>query len=134
MEATLAIIKPDAVKLKQTGLIIQLIELNGFSIAQMRKMHITRQQAESFYAVHKDKPFFAELTGYLSSAPVIVMALEKENAVQDWRTLIGATNPANAAPGTIRKMFGISIGANTVHGSDSVENGAQEVAFFFAKK
>lgn len=133
-ETTLAIIKPDAVKAKQSGTIIQLIELNGFAITQLRKTHMTRQQAEEFYAVHKDRPFFGELTSYLSSDAIIVMALEKENAVQDWRALIGATNPANAAPGTIRRMFGINVGSNAVHGSDSPQTAAQEIAFFFSAK
>lgn len=131
MERTCAIIKPDAISAKHAGAIIELIELNGFKIAEMKKLTITKETAEGFYAIHKERPFFGELVAYMISGPVIVMALEKENAMQDWRDLMGATNPANAAVGTIRKMFGTSIGSNATHGSDSVENAKTELSFFF---
>ena len=131
MEKTFAIIKPDAVQAGHAGLIIHLIELNKFVIRGMKKMQLTRAQAEAFYAVHKERPFFGELVDYMLSGPVIVMALEKENAIQEWRDLMGATNPAKAAPGTLRKMFGTSIGSNATHGSDAPETAAQEVKFFF---
>lgn len=133
MNKTCAIIKPDAVTAKHSGNIISLIELNGFTLARMEKMHLTRAQAEEFYAVHSQRSFFGELVDYMISGPVIVMALEKENAIQEWRDLMGATNPAQAAVGTIRKMFGTSIGSNATHGSDSAENAAQELKFFFAE-
>lgn len=131
MEKTFAIIKPDAVAAHHTGMIISLIELNKFTIKGMRKVHLTRAQAEEFYAVHKERSFFGELVEYMISGPVVVMALEKENAIQEWRDLMGATNPAKAAPGTIRKMFGTSIGNNATHGSDAPETAAVEVKFFF---
>ena len=130
-ERTLGIIKPDAVQAKQSGLILQLIELNGFSIVEMRKMTLSKSEAEAFYAVHKERPFFGELVQYISSGPVIVVALEKENAIQDWRTLMGATNPAQASVGTLRRMFGTHIGSNATHGSDSPQTAATELAFFF---
>lgn len=131
IEKTLAIIKPDAIAAKRAGTIIELIELNGFTILQMQKLRINQTQAEAFYAIHKDKPFFKELTSYISSGPVIVMVLEKENAIQEWRDLMGATNPAKAAPGTIRRMFGTSICSNATHGSDAPETAATEIKFFF---
>jgi nucleoside-diphosphate kinase len=131
MEKTLAIIKPDAIQAMRAGDIISLIELNKFTIKNMIKIHMSLAQAEAFYAVHKERPFFGELVDYMISGPVIVMALEKENAVQEWRDLMGATNPAKAAPGTIRRMFGTSIGSNAAHGSDSPENAKIEVSFFF---
>ncbi len=131
LERTLAIIKPDAISHLDSGLIIQLIELNKFTIARMQKMQMTRQQAEQFYDVHKERPFFQELVDTMISGPVIVMALEKENAIADWRDLMGATDPTKAAPGTIRKMFGRHIGSNASHGSDAPETAKQEVSFFF---
>jgi len=131
MQTTCAIIKPDAVRDHNAGIIIQLIEWNGFSIKEMKKMQLTAETASAFYAIHKDRSFFGELVAYTISGPVIVMALEKVNAVNDWRALMGTTDPANAAPGTIRKMFGLNIGTNAVHGSDSAENAAKELAFFF---
>ncbi len=132
MERTLAIIKPDAIWAKTAGDIIKIIELNNFVIKRMTKMHLTRAQAEGFYAVHKERPFFGELVDYMISGSVIVLALEKENAIADWRTLMGATNPAQAHVGTLRKMFGTSIGNNAVHGSDAVETAQREIAFFFS--
>ncbi len=131
IERTLAIIKPDATRAKNAGKIIDMIEAHGFTIVGMKKMQLTREQAEQFYAVHKARPFFGELTEFMVSGPVIVMALEKENAIAQWRKLMGETNPANAATGTIRKLFGTSIGDNAVHGSDSPETAKFEVSFFF---
>ncbi len=131
MEKTLAIIKPDAVAAKHTGKIIDRIEQEGFSIIGMKKLHMTKAQAEAFYAVHKDRGFFAELVDFMCSGPIVVMALEKANAVQAWRDLMGATDPAKAEANTIRKLFGTSIGNNASHGSDSVDNAKVEVKFFF---
>lgn len=130
-EKTFAIIKPDATKAKHAGAIIEIIELNKFNIVKLEKTVLTRAQAEKFYDIHQDKPFFGELVEYMISGPVIIMALEQENAIQNWRDLMGATNPAKAAPGTLRKMFGTSIGNNATHGSDSPENAAKELKFFF---
>jgi nucleoside-diphosphate kinase len=131
MERTFAIIKPDATATKHAGNIISIIELNGFNIIGMQKKQLTRAEAETFYAVHKERPFFGELVNYMISGPVIVMALEKENAIQEWRDLMGATNPAKAAPGTLRRMFGTSIGSNATHGSDAPETAKEELKFFF---
>lgn len=133
MQITCGIIKPDAVRDHHAGMIIQLIEWNGFTIKEMKKMHLSVEQASAFYAIHQERSFFDELVAYTTSGPVIVMALEKDNAVADWRSLMGATNPEQAAPGTIRKMFGLNIGTNAVHGSDSLENAEKELAFFFKK-
>lgn len=131
IEKTFAIIKPDAVKSQFSGTIIQFIELNKFAILRMNKTQLTRKQAELFYEVHKERPFFGELVEYMISGPVILMALEKENAIQEWRDLMGATDPKKANPGTIRKMFGTSIGNNATHGSDSKETAQKELKFFF---
>ena len=131
MQRTCGIIKPDALADKVAGAIIQLVELNGFDIIRMKKMRLTTEQSAEFYAIHKEKSFFDELVAYTTSGPIIVMALERTNAILDWRTLMGATNPKEAAPGTLRKMFGTSIGSNAVHGSDSPENAAKELKFFF---
>jgi nucleoside-diphosphate kinase len=130
-ERTFAIIKPDALEAKHAGAIINLIELNKFTIVKLEKVQLTKAQAEKFYDIHQDKPFFSELVNYMISGPVIIMALEQENAIQNWRDLMGATNPAKAAPGTLRKMFGTSIGNNATHGSDSPETAAKELKFFF---
>lgn len=130
-DRTFAIIKPDAVATNYAGEIIRIIELNGFVIAGMKKITLTQKQAQEFYAVHKDRPFYNELVAYMTSGPVIVMTLDKENAIADWRTLMGATNPKNASVGTLRKMFGKNITNNAVHGSDAPETAAQEVKFFF---
>lgn len=131
IEHTLAIIKPDAVASGNTGEIIGLIEKNGFSIDRMEKGAISEEYAAAFYDMHKEKPFFKELVQFLASGPVVVMALRKENAIADWRTLMGATNPEQAAPGTLRKLFGTNIGKNAVHGSDSPESAARELMLFF---
>lgn len=131
-EITLAIIKPNATEKKATGKIIDMILEAGFEIKAMKVLHLTKKEAEGFYEVHKDKPFFNDLTDFMSSGPIVVMALEKENAVEDYRKLIGATNPAEAAEGTVRKLFGENIERNAVHGSDSPENGIKEVHYFFS--
>ena len=130
---TFGIIKPDAVRAGTQGKIISRILGAGFKIRGMKLIHQTRKQAEGFYAVHAGKGFFDELTSFMSSGPCVVLALEKENAVPAWRELMGSTNPAEAAEGTIRKDFATSIGENAVHGSDSDENAAIEIAYFFSK-
>lgn len=131
MERTFAIIKPDAVERGLSGKIITKIEDAGFTIAGMKKIHMTRAQAEGFYYVHKERPFFNDLCSFMSRSPVIVMCLQKENAIADWRTLMGATNPANAEPGTIRKEFAKNIEENSSHGSDAPETAAFEIPYFF---
>ncbi len=128
---TLAIIKPDAMGARQQGKIIDRILQAGFQIRAARIIRMTKPQAEGFYEVHRGKPFYEELTTFMSSGPCLPMVLEKEDAVEEFRTLIGATDPAQAAPGTIRKDFAGSLGENAVHGSDSDENAEKEVAFFF---
>ncbi|MBA3769893.1 MAG: nucleoside-diphosphate kinase [Blastocatellia bacterium] len=130
---TFGIIKPDAVRAGNYGKIIDRILAGGFKIRGMKLIHQTRCQAEGFYAVHSGKGFFGELTEFMSSGPCVVLALEKENAVPAWRELMGATNPAEAAEGTLRKDFATSIGENAVHGSDSDENAEIEIAHFFSK-
>ena len=130
---TFGIIKPDAVTKGVQGAIIQKILDNGFGIRGMKLIHQTKKQAEGFYAVHRERPFFGELTEFMSSGPCVVLVLEKENAVPEWRNLMGATNPAEADEGTIRKEFASSIGENAVHGSDSDENAALEISYFFSK-
>lgn len=131
MERTFAIIKPDAVERKLTGKILDRIEAAGFTVVGMKKLHLTKGQAEGFYYVHKERPFFNDLCTFMSRSPVVVLALEKENAILAWRELMGATNPANADAGTLRKDFGVSIEENTVHGSDSPESAAYEIPYFF---
>lgn len=132
MERTFAIIKPDAVERNLSGKILTKIEEAGFRIVGMKKIHLTKTQAEGFYYVHKERPFFNDLCAFMSRSPVIVMALEKENAIADWRTLMGATNPANAEPGTIRKEFAKNIEENSAHGSDAPETAAFEIPYFFS--
>lgn len=134
MERTLCIIKPDAVKKKVQGNIIQMILDAGFTIRGMKLIQMSKEQAQKFYEVHKERSFYGELVSFMTSGPVIPIALEKENAVADYRNLIGATDPAEAAEGTIRKKFAGSKAENAVHGSDSVENGRIEVEFFFPEK
>ncbi|MCK4264821.1 nucleoside-diphosphate kinase [Candidatus Babeliales bacterium] len=131
MEKTLAIIKPDAVQNKNIGKIVDRIEEEGFEILGLKMLNLQVEQVEEFYAVHKEKPFFGEATQFMASGPIIVIALQKENAVKVWRNLMGATNPEQADEGTLRKLYGTSIGNNAVHGSDSLENAEKEVAFFF---
>ncbi len=130
---TFTMIKPDAVLDGFTGPIIQQIEEAGFRIVAIRKVHLTPEEAGKFYEVHKERPFYGELCEYMSSNPIIPMIMEKENAVVDFRELIGATDPAKAAEGTIRKRFARSLSSNAIHGSDSDENAAIEGAFFFPK-
>ena len=131
MQRTFAIIKPDAVKARHAGNIIQRIEQEGFTIRAMRMVSLTPSEAEGFYAVHRERPFFASLTKFMSSGPAIVMALEADSAIQKWRTLMGATDPAKADAGTLRKEFGASIENNATHGSDAPETAAFELAYFF---
>lgn len=131
MERTFAIIKPDAVERGLAGKIITKIEEGGFAIVGMKKIHLSRAQAEGFYYVHKERPFFNDLCSFMSRSPVIVMCLQKENAINEWRTLMGATNPANAEPGTIRKEFAKNIEENSAHGSDAPETAAFEIPYFF---
>jgi nucleoside-diphosphate kinase len=132
IERTLAIIKPDAVERKLTGTIIQRIEDAGFRIRAMRRLHLNRQEAEGFYAVHRERPFFASLTAFMSSGPAVVMVLEASDGIRKWRTLMGATDPAKADPGTLRKEFAESIERNVTHGSDAPETAAYEIGYFFA--
>jgi len=134
MERTLSIIKPDAVAKNVIGKIVDRFESNGLRIAAMKKIKLTKEDAAKFYEVHKERPFFNDLCEYMSSGPVVVMVLEGENAVAKNRELMGATNPKEAAPGTIRADFAESIEANAVHGSDSLENAKKEIAFFFAER
>jgi nucleoside-diphosphate kinase len=132
IEHTFSIIKPDATRRNLTGKINAVFEDAGLRIVAQKRIHMTQTQAESFYGVHRERPFFKDLVSFMISGPVVVQVLEGENAVARNRELMGATNPANAAPGTIRKLFAESIEANSVHGSDSAENAAIEIAYFFA--
>ena len=131
MERTLAIIKPDAVEGRLTGRILERIESEGFQIRAMRLVRLTKQDAEGFYAVHRARPFFESLTTFMSSGPAVVLALEAPDAIRKWRELMGATNPAQAAEGTIRKTFASSIERNATHGSDAPETAAFELGYFF---
>ncbi len=133
MEKTLAIIKPDAVKKRVVGRIIQRIEDEGFLISRMKLLHLTKEEAKGFYIVHKDKPFYDSLTDFMSSGEIVVMALERENAIAHWRDVMGATDPALAKPGTIRHTFGFSVERNAVHGSDGRETAEWEIAYFRKK-
>jgi len=132
VERTLSIIKPDATRRNLTGQIAARFEAAGLRIVAQKRLHLTQGQAEAFYAVHKERPFFADLCSFMTSGPVVVQVLEGENAIAKNREVMGATNPANADPGTIRADFAESIEANSVHGSDAPETAAQEIAFFFA--
>ena len=131
MERTFAIIKPDAVRERMTGRIIQRIEDEGFHIRAMRLVNLSKPEAEGFYAVHRERPFFASLTAFMSSGPAVVLALEAPDAVKKWRALMGATDPAKADKGTLRKEFGRSIENNATHGSDAPETAAFELSYFF---
>jgi len=131
-ERTLSIIKPDATRRNKTGAINAVIEDAGLRIVAQKRIVLSEGQAEGFYAVHRERPFFRDLVTFMMSGPVVVQVLEGDNAVVKYRDVMGATNPANAAPGTIRKLFAESIEANSVHGSDSLENAEREIAFFFA--
>jgi nucleoside-diphosphate kinase len=130
-ERTLAIIKPDAVAARHTGRIVQRIEEAGFQIRAMRMLHLSQREAEGFYAVHRERPFFGSLTAFMSRGPVLVLALEAPNAIRKWRDLMGATDPAKAEAGTLRKEFGQSIENNATHGSDAPETAAFELGYFF---
>jgi nucleoside-diphosphate kinase len=132
-EQTLAIIKPDGVARNFVGEIIHRIESSGLKISALKMMYLSKKQAEGFYAVHKEKPFFASLTSFMSEGPVVLMILQGEGAIKRWRDLMGATDPAKAAAGTIRKDFGQSIERNTTHGSDAPETAAFETAYFFSQ-
>ncbi len=132
-ERTLTIIKPDSVEKGNVGAIIAHLEREGFRIVAARMMHLTEAQARAFYEVHRERPFYDDLVAYMTSGPVWPMALERENAVAYLREVMGATNPAEAAEGTIRKLYGESIERNAIHGSDSPENAAKEIAFFFPR-
>jgi nucleoside-diphosphate kinase len=131
MERTFAIIKPDAVRERMTGRIIQRIEDEGFQIRAMRLVNLSKPEAEGFYAVHRERPFFASLAAFMSSGPAVVLALEAPDAVKKWRALMGATDPAKADKGTLRKEFGRSIENNATHGSDAPETAAFELSYFF---
>ncbi len=130
---TFTMIKPDATSKGYTGGILEKINAAGYRIVAMKMLHLSSEKAGEFYAVHKERPFYGELVGFMSSGPITAAILEKENAVEDFRTLIGATNPAQAADGTIRKLYAASIGENAIHGSDSNENAAIEGNFLFSK-
>lgn len=132
-QRTLAILKPDCVRKGLIGEVIRRIQEAGFTIKAMKMTRLTKATAEGFYAVHRERPFFDDLTTFMSSGPCVPVVLEKENAIEDFRKLIGATNPAEAAPGTVRNEFADSVGENIVHGSDSDENGKIETAYFFAE-
>ena len=134
MERTLCIIKPDAVRKNVIGEIVAMLTESGFRILGLKMLQLSQQDGEKFYDVHRERPFFGGLVEFMSSGPVVAIALEKENAIADYRTLIGATDPAEAAEGTVRKRFASSKGENAVHGSDSVENGLREISFFFAER
>lgn len=131
MERTFAIVKPDAVKAGVTGRILARIESEGFRIVAMRLQHLTKREAEGFYAVHAERPFFGGLTDFMSSGPCVLLCLESDGAIAKWRTLMGATNPANADAGTMRAEFGASIDNNATHGSDAPETAAFELGYFF---
>ena len=133
MEKTFAIIKPDAVSRNISGKILSKVEENGFTIVAMKKLWLTKKEAEGFYAVHKGKPFFESLTSYMSSAPCVAMVLGKKDAIAAWRRLMGATNPASAELGTIRKEFALDLEKNSVHGSDAAETAAFEIKYFFCE-
>ena len=132
LERTLAIIKPDAVERRLAGRIVARIEESGFQIRAMRRVHLSTRDAEGFYAVHRERPFFRSLTAFMSSGPAIVLVLEAPDAIRKWRTLMGATDPAKADAGTLRKEFAESIERNATHGSDGAETAAYEVGYFFA--
>jgi nucleoside-diphosphate kinase len=131
MEKTLGIIKPDAVKKKLIGLIIKRIEEEGFEINELKMVHLNKEEAKGFYAVHKDKPFYESLTDFMSSGKIVLLVLERENAVKKWRKVMGVTDPALAETGTIRHQYGFSIERNAVHGSDSLETAEWEINYFF---
>lgn len=132
IQRTLSIIKPDAVEARKTGAIISRLEEEGFKVVAMKRIHLTRAQADGFYAEHKGRGFFDELCTFMSRGPIVVMALEREDAIAKYREVIGATDPAKAAEGTIRKLYGSNVGENAVHGSDKPETAVREIGYFFA--
>jgi nucleoside-diphosphate kinase len=134
IEQTLAIIKPDAVSAKNTGKIIDRIEQEKFNIISIKKLSLTREQTEQFYEIHKDKNFFRGLVEFMTSGPIIVMILEKENAIAGWRNLMGSTKPEEAKEGSLRKLFGTNVEKNAVHGSGSAEHAKEEISFFFPER
>jgi nucleoside-diphosphate kinase len=131
-EKTLCIIKPDAVEKRVQGAILQRLLEEGFRVLALKQVHLTRKMAEGFYAVHRERPFFDELCTFMTRGPVVAIALSRADAVQHYRNVIGATDPTKAAEGSIRKLYGANVGENAVHGSDSVENGEKECAYFFS--
>jgi nucleoside-diphosphate kinase len=131
VERTLCIVKPDAVEKRKAGAILARIEESGFRILALRMTHLTRSEAEGFYEIHRQRPFFGELVQFMTRSPVVVAVLEREDAVTGWRDLMGATDPAKAAPNTIRKLFGSNVGENATHGSDSLDNAKREIGYFF---
>jgi len=133
IERTLAIIKPDAVKKRIIGKIVERIEEEGFRIAEMRMAHLTKDESRGFYIVHKEKPFFEPLTDFMSAGEIVIMALERENAISHWRQVMGETDPARAKPGTLRRTYGFSIERNAVHGSDAPQTAEWEIGYFFKK-
>lgn len=133
-QKTLAIIKPDAVKKNNIGKIIQRIEDEGFKIVKMKMVYLTKDEAKGFYIIHKEKPFYNSLTEFMASGEIVVLVLEHEDAISDWRQVMGATDPALAKPGTLRHAFGFSVERNAVHGSDSLQTAEWEINFFFKKE
>ncbi len=133
-EKTLAILKPDAVKNKAVGKILQRIEEEGFKISGMKQLHLTKEEAEGFYIIHKEKPFYKSLTDFMSSGEIIVMVLEREDAISHWRKVMGVTDPALAEPGTLRRTFGFSVERNAVHGSDAPETAEWEINYFYKEQ
>ncbi|HEY3817869.1 MAG TPA: nucleoside-diphosphate kinase [Polyangiaceae bacterium] len=131
VERTLCIVKPDAVEKRTTGAILARIEEGGFRILAARMTHLSRPVAEGFYEIHRQRPFFGELVQFMTRSPVVLVVLERDNAVVAWRDLMGATDPAKAAPNTIRKLFGANVGENATHGSDSLDNAKHEIGYFF---
>ena len=132
LERTLGIIKPDAIARGHAGAILAMIEQSGFRIIGLKMRRLSRQEAEAFYEIHKERPFFSGLVTFMTEGPVVLLALERENAVAEWREVMGPTNPANAAEGTVRKRFAENIERNSVHGSDAFDTAAQEIPFFFS--
>ena len=132
IQRTLSIIKPDAVAAGHSGAILARFEKEGFTVVAMKRLHLTRAQAEGFYAEHRGRGFFEELTTFMSRGPIIVLALEREDAIAKYREVIGATDPAKAAEGTVRKLYGANVGENAVHGSDKPESAVREIGYFFA--
>jgi nucleoside-diphosphate kinase len=132
VERTLCIVKPDAVEKRTAGAIVAHIEEAGFRVLALHMKHLTRGEAEAFYDIHRQRPFFADLVQFMTRSPVVVAVLEREDAVAKWRDVMGATDPAKAAAGSIRKLFGSNVGENATHGSDSLENAKREIGFFFA--